>query len=318
MQNHVCRNDMISIAKLYYNGGKSQDEIAKLMNLSRPKVSRMLTLAKQRRIVEFRIDSSGQQRMQMAEDIRERYGLSAVLVSPAYPTREQSMESLSDTAGAFLNEHLRDGLKIGISFSTVVDHMVRRFAPARKISDASVYQLLGGTLVDSSFTDVRDSVRIMADKLSARPHYMQAPLVVGSTMLCDLLHKEAEIREHFDAFENLDIAVIGLGSSDPESCLLYKTGYITLEESNDLQAQGYKADICAHRLDDNGEEGDTFLRGRVMAIDLPVLRRIPIVMGVGLGEHRTDSILSAIRGKYINVLAIDEITAITLLAKDNE
>jgi len=70
MQNHVCRNDMISIAKLYYNGGKSQDEIAKLMNLSRPKVSRMLTLAKQRRIVEFRIDSSGQQRMQMAEDIR--------------------------------------------------------------------------------------------------------------------------------------------------------------------------------------------------------------------------------------------------------
>lgn len=317
MQNPVSRNDMISIAKLYYNGGKSQDEIAKLMNLSRPKVSRMLTLAKQRRIVEFRIDSSGQQRMQMAEAIKERYSLAAVLVSPAHPTREQSMESLSDTAGAFLNEYLRDGIHIGISFSTVVDHMVRRFSPARKVTDAAVYQLLGGTLVDSSFTDVRDSVRIMADKLTARPHYMQAPLVVGSTMLCDLLHKEAEIRDHFSAFEKLDIAVIGLGSSEPENCLLYKTGYITLEESQKLQEHGYKADICAHRIDENGNESDTFLKGRVMAIDLPILRKIPIVMGIGLGEHRTDSILAAIRGKYINVLAIDEITAITLLAKDN-
>ena len=48
MEHSKKRKDLIEVAKLYYYGNLSQDQIAKLMGLSRPKVSRLLAEARQK------------------------------------------------------------------------------------------------------------------------------------------------------------------------------------------------------------------------------------------------------------------------------
>jgi len=302
------------VAKLYYHSGKSQEEIADMLHTSRSKVSRMLTLARQRNIVEFKIDASGQQREHMSEEICKITGLKTVIIAPSATERIPSRENLARSACSFIDNQLTDGLKIGLSFSTVVDFLVRKFEPSRHVSGVSVYQMLGGSLVDMKFTDVRDSVRILADKLNATPHFIQAPLVVGNSLLRELLYEEARISDHFNQMKDLDMAIIGLSSIHPEENLLYKAGYITLDQTQSLLSTEYRANICAHCLDRNGNEGDTFLRDRTIAIELEDLKNIPTVLGVGAGSSRLDSIIAAVNGGYITALAIDETAAISIIA----
>ena len=79
MHNSVSRDDMILVSKMYYYGGMSQNEIADMLGTSRPKISRILSLAKQRNIVEFLIDPSGGPRERMAEFLKAQYKLDDVL-----------------------------------------------------------------------------------------------------------------------------------------------------------------------------------------------------------------------------------------------
>ena len=307
---------MILVAKLYYLGNMSQNDIAGMLGISRPKVSRMLSLARQRNIVEFVIDASGAQRERMREAIRNRYGLRSVLIAPSAPTPEQTLDNLALLSAAFLAGELRDGMRIGISFSTVVDTVIRRFTPAAPMERATVYQMLGGTLPETGFTDARDSVIMLAEKLHATPKIIHAPLVVGNTLLKELLLQEPEMASHFEALAHLDMALIGLGSAQADQCLLYKSGYITLEESAGLLRSGLAADICAHRMNELGQEQQTFLTGRIIGIDPAILKKTPTVMGIGAGAAKLQSILAAIHGGYIHVLAIDELAAIALMAHD--
>ena len=316
MHNSVSRDDMILVSKMYYYGGMSQNEIADMLGTSRPKISRILSLAKQRNIVEFLIDPSGGQRERMAEFLKAQYKLDDVLIAPSSPRPEQALDNLALLAGSYFGEKLKNDMNIGISFSTAVDALIRHFEPAHPASGATVYQILGGTMLETGFTDARDSVIMLADKITATPKVIHAPLVVGNPPLKELLLQEPEISGHFKALAHLDIALIGLGSSQPDQCLLYKAGYITLEESRQLLEQGLAADICARRMNDLGEEQETFLSERIVGIDLNTLRSIPTVIGIGAGASRVHSMMAAIHGKYISVLALDDMAAIALMAHE--
>lgn len=51
------RDTMMKVCKLYYIEDKTQSEIARLVGISRPQVSRLLTKAKNEGVVRIEIDS---------------------------------------------------------------------------------------------------------------------------------------------------------------------------------------------------------------------------------------------------------------------
>lgn len=315
MQNFMNRSNLVKVAKLYYIGNMSQEQIANIMGVSRPKISRMLKLCREKKIVEFKINTSSSSFSELSEKIKTYYNLKDVIIVPSCSNLEESKKNVGKASANYLNMQLKNKMMIGITWGSTMNYMVKYFEPDKSTDRSFIVQLSGGlhSQTQSMNLDARELVKALALKLDARWFLLQVPLVLQNKLLKKLLMEEPEIKTHYLMFDNLDIAFVGFGSSHPEESVTYKAGYITKIESEQLEASGAGADICGHRLDSEGRIVQTILSDRVLSIDLNTLKKIPTVVGIGAGEEKAHSIIAGVRGKYINTLIIDELAAITVM-----
>lgn len=313
MQNIMSRSNLIKVAKLYYIGNMSQEQIANILGVSRPKVSRMLKVCREKRIIEFKINTSSSSYSEMAKKIKEYFKLKDVIVVPSHSSLEESKANVGKVAAKYLNQNLKNKTIIGITWGTTTNYMVSNFHPDKTSDRSFVIQMSGGLHTQSMNLDGRELVKTLALKLKANWLLLQTPLVVQNKLLKKLLMEEPEIKRHFFMFNQMDIAFVGLGSSHPEESVTYKAGYISRSEAVQLEAEGAGADICGHRMDCNGNPIQTLLTDRVLSIELETLKKIPNVVGIGAGEEKAHSIIAGVKGKYINTLIIDELAAIAVM-----
>jgi DNA-binding transcriptional regulator LsrR (DeoR family) len=108
------------------------------------------------------------------------------------------------------------------------------------------------------------------------------------------------------------MAFLGVGSCDPYEGMMYKSGYLTLDETKQLIDMNAIGDLCGHRIAPNGDHIKTFLDQRIIAIDLEKLKKIPRKVALAAGRNKAESIIAACRGGYVDVLVTDEIAAMTI------
>ena len=77
------RDLLIKVAKLYYVEGRSQEEIAQEVHVSRPTVSRLLKTSISSGIVQIRIDDISSFGIELAKRIEDRFGIRHVIVAPS-------------------------------------------------------------------------------------------------------------------------------------------------------------------------------------------------------------------------------------------
>jgi DNA-binding transcriptional regulator LsrR (DeoR family) len=309
----ITRKDLIEVAKLYYHGNCSQEQIAEMMGLSRSKISRMLTMARTLRIVEFKISDSPIQIDKMEHRLKESLRLDSVRIIPSNMDPHKSLLAAGNAVSEYLNDIFCENIKFGISWGTTMDIAVSQFKPVRKYSSATIVQLIGGTPCPTVCADSRELTMRLAEKLSASYAILQAPLYVSNEEIRDALLSETEILKHFQLFSHLDAALIGLGSTIPSKSAAYKAGYITLKESTALVESGFATDLCGNRIYKDGTFRPNFMSGRLIAISAKQLRAIPQVMAVAIGEDKAEPIIVGAKGGFFNSLITDEIAAIALI-----
>ena len=107
-------------------------------------------------------------------------------------------------------------------------------------------------------------------------------------------------------FGNIDVAVIGIGSSKPEISAVYRSGNISKEDAENFVKLGVVGDLCGRQIDGNGNPCQTNISERIIGIDLNQLKKIKTVIGVVSGIEKAEVTLGCLRGSYINVLVVDE------------
>jgi len=307
------RSLLVKISELYYYENMSQLEIAKALQLSRPKVSRLLAQARRQGIVEISIADSVLFSFHHAQRLKELLGLSHVIVVPSGADKEQALLAAGRAAGNYLNEILHENMQIGISWGSAMDSLVQQFHPLRSMPSARILQLSGGVHTTAYNIDSRELTLRLARKLGAAYSILQAPLLVSCREVRDVLLREPELALHFRHFQSLDLALVGIGSMLPAQSMLYKAGYISLQESQAQIEAGFAADICANRIYKDGSIRPNAISDRLIAISLQQLRRIPNVLAVAVGEDKVLPILAAAKGGFIKTLITDEIAASSLL-----
>jgi len=313
MEDRLTRKDLIKVAKLYYLGNLSQAQIADSMGISRPKVSRMLTQARVQNIIEFKIKDFPMMMEEMSEKIRAHFSLEKVFVVPSAITPEQSKNNAGKAANTYLNSILRSDLQIGLSWGTTLQSMIRMFELKKRVSNISVVQLAGGVHTRNIGLDSQKMVCTFAEKLDATYSLLQAPLVVTSPTVRNLLVNEPEVRNHFARFEHLDIALIGVGSMEPEEANPYKAGYITLEQSHLLANTGFATDICGNRIYLDGTIRQNLLTDRLISISPEQIKKVPLVVSLAVGAEKAIPVIAAAKGKFVHVLIIDEVAALSIM-----
>lgn len=313
VNNKLSRRDLlIEVAKMYYIENASQEEIGRVTGFSRSNISRLLKACLEEKIIEFRINDTSSKGLELQEQIKRTYGLQQVIVVPTEVSNDKTKIRVAQAAANYLESVLQDGMLVGIAWGTTLYHLVQKFQP-KKYFTVDVIQLLGGIGSKRLDTDGQVLARNLADKLHGDCYLLQTPLIVQTKLLKDMLMQELHIKQHFALFKKADIAVIGIGSNIPEHSAVYRSGYITKKESEQLIKMGAMADICGHKVDIHGNLCDISLCEKIIGIDLTQLIKIPLVIGVASGVEKAEAVMASLRGKYLKVLVIDERTVIKVL-----
>lgn len=303
------------VAVWYYEDNMDQSEIAERIGRSRSMVSRMLQEARELGLVEIRVTFPLKTDTELETRLCRVFSLAQASVLASTPTDdyETLLRRLGRLGARCLQERLRDGIQIGIGGGTTV-HQVVRALPKTPLAQARVVQISGAVGSGDPVFDGPELTRWLAEKLSASYHPLHAPLIVKDENLAESLHQERTIAETLAWASQVDIALVGIGTLDPALSSLQRAGYLYQEDLAALQQVGAVGDISSRHLDINGNPVDLPLNRRVIGQDLETLRSIPIVIAVAGNVRKAPAILAALRGRFINVLVTDGVTAAEVLS----
>lgn len=240
------------------------------------------------------------------------FDLSNIIVVPSGFNLEETKINIGKAAALYLESVLEDGMSLGVAWGTSIYHMVKEFKPSKRLQ-VDVVQLLGGTGARDLDTDGLELARSFAKVLNGNSYILHAPLIVQNKALKDLLLLEPDILQHLERANKVDVAIVGIGSNRPEVSALFRAGYLTQEESEDLFRKGVVGDICGNQIDINGNLCPIDINERTIGIGLEQIKKIPLVIGLSAGVEKAEAILGSLRGNIISCLITDETTAVTLL-----
>jgi DNA-binding transcriptional regulator LsrR (DeoR family) len=304
-------------ARLYFLDDRSQDDVAAILGTTRSNVSRMLKQARDLGIVDIRIvDPTGRhQELELA--LRDRFGLADVRVLEAAPDTDV-LSGLGRLAARWLDETLRDGQVVALSWGQTLQAMVRATDGLVR-RDVEVVQLVGGlSALDSALTG-QELVRELSERMGARHRYLHAPALFGSAEALTVMLHEQAVADALDAAKAADIAVVGIGTPGlGSSRALLDTLGLSPAQRAEFDAAGAVGDVCARFYDLSGQEVRSVVNQRVLAVSLDDLRAIPRVAGVAAGPEKALGILGALHGRIIDVLICDEAAARSVLTLETD
>ncbi|MBM3708273.1 MAG: sugar-binding transcriptional regulator, partial [Actinobacteria bacterium] len=128
------------------------------------------------------------------------------------------------------------------------------------------------------------------------------------------LLQEQSIKKTYEFFNRVTIALVGIGAMYPKIVsTLINTGHINEEDFKSLKEHNAVGDIFSHFFDINGQICDSSLQGRLVAMPVKDLLKVPYSIGVAGRKEKAEAILGALRGKYINILITDNTAAERIL-----
>ena len=311
MSNNEERDELLSfVAEKYYLGDHKQTDIAEMIGLTRSAVSRMLTEARDKGIVEIIIHHPFKYDHNLEEELKAAFHLkhTAVVAFSNQPGYDQLRKQLGKAGSRLLSSLIKPGNKIGVAWGTTVQATIEAFEPI-PIHNALVVQLVGVLGSTRHSYSAQTLVEHLAQKIGGEGTYLYSPFIVENERTAASLLEDPAVEQSISIARKCDIALMGIGTTKPEYCSLYKGNHISLQTLETLQAADAVGDVCALYFDIEGNLAQVDFHQRRIGASLEGLKEIDIRLGVAGNPEKTQAILGAIRGDFINSLVTDNHTA---------
>lgn len=305
---------VVEIARLYYEQGRTQDDIAREFGISRSTVSRLLKRARDLGIVRFQIIDPNSVCSQVALQLEEKFNLKKAVVVEGDPDSDDLIKRDIGAAGAvLLSRMIRDGQTLGIFWGSTIYEVVRCLSP-KPTSGVKVVQFVGtvGNLLSHTHAD--QLARLIAQNFNGEWHLLPAPAVVENKETLQTFLNEPNIHRVLEMGKRSDMALAGIGLCD-ENASLARAGYIKPDEIRYLKTMGAVGEVGCRFFTADGEPCRSDVDERTISLTLEDLREIPVKIGLAGGVQKIEAIYGAIAGGYVNVLVTDLMTARRLMEK---
>lgn len=298
---------------LYYVAGRTQDEIAATMGISRQSAQRLVSLAVAEKLIKVRLDHPIAVCMELAEAVKAKYGLKRVEVVPTDPGSDSATVGVAEAGAAELERWLKqpDPLVIAMGTGRTLRAMVDQLPPM-ECPQHKIVSLTGNISPDGSAAYF-NVIYSMADAVKA-PHFpMPLPVIVSSREERDLLRRQPLVAPTIALGERSHVTFVGIGEMGAQAPLLVD-GFLRQDEMDELMAAGAAGEICGWIYGEDGKVLDHPVNERVASIAIPS-REASVVCGVARGRRKLRAIRAAALGGHINALITDEDAARHLLAR---
>jgi deoxyribonucleoside regulator len=312
MQHNYSDEQLRLAARLYYTDGLAQAEVARFVNVSQTKVSRLLALARERGIVRIMVAEYEPRNTLLEEQIARRFGLKsiAVIKTPGNLLNENRRSTVAHFGSAFIASLLPANGILAISGGRTLREVVEHL-PEDKTRQITVVQAMGNVDSNVGTVDASELGRLTAQRSGGLFFSINTPAFLPDKIMRDSLLALEQVRSVWQRLNQAAMALIGIGTLT--NSVFVDRRVFSPEDFQELEAAGAIGEICGRFFDKNGEECDSRWRDRVISIELEQLRRTPQVTGVVVGGDRAAAIAAALRGGLLKSLLIDESGALALL-----
>ncbi|WP_238625421.1 sugar-binding transcriptional regulator [Aggregatilinea lenta] len=307
---------MAKVAHLYHVEGLTQKDIGGRLALSQATISRLLKRAIDEKIVRTTVSLPAGVYADLEEQVRQRYNLREVIITDCVdPDNEYEIQrSLGAAAAFFVENTVRQGEIIGISsWSATLLAMVDAMHPISQATHAQVVQILGGVGQPGAEVHATRLTDRLAKLVNGTARFLSAPGIVGSIDARDILLNDPYVAETLALFEQVTLALVGIGSVQPSQLLASSGNIFSAAELGMLRQQGAVGDICLRFFGADGTPALTPLNERVIGMPLERLGCVERTVAISGGERKHAAVRGALQGRWINVLITDRFTAEYLL-----
>lgn len=303
-------NILVTIARMYYEQGMTQQEIADQLGLSRYKVLSMLRETREKGIVSIIVHDPDERCEELESELMKQFDLRAVrVVRSSKDNLDIVRADLARATLPVLSEYVKDGFRIGVGSGTTIAAVVKQIEsegiPFKKLS---YYPLMGGLNHSQPVFQINDLCRRLAQATSGSAFALYAPGIVKDSLTCRTLLAEPSISQITDCWNDLDVTMIGIGTL-VESLSEALRALFSDSDFRELDHHGAVGNICTRFYDTGGNACPMEIHQRMLNISFEQLRRVPVNIAVAGGIHKWRAIRSAMIGKIIDVLVTDEHTA---------
>lgn len=306
---------MLKCCVMYYENQMGQHEIAKKLGISRPTVSKLLKEAKERGYVRIEIVGPEEKNCyRLEKKLEEKFGLKEVIVVEDRHDAIFQKEELGSEVAKYLYRMIQEGDIIGVSMGTTLK-MIPQFTKVKKFNKIEFIPLVGGIGEADMSTHSNQLVVELSKGMGGTFKLLHGPAIVSNKNIINILREDKNIKDVFKSMDNMNIALVGIGSPIDENSNVIKNGYFNKSDVETFKQTKAAGDICLNVYDIDGNASNYEYNKCVFGMNIEKLRNVDKVVGVACGMQKVDAVLGALNGHYINVLAVNYSLAEALLEK---
>lgn len=315
----VEKNNFLSeICNLYYEANMTQSEIAQKFSTTRFKISKFLSEAKEKKIVEITIHRTYDHNSNLELALKERFNLKdAIVFDNSSSPSEDSLACLGELGANYINTIIEENLIIGIAWGKTLSNVIKNMHPRKKFP-ITVVQILGSAAKNNPLNDTPELIRELANSYDGKYKFLYAPMYIDNDYARKALIHEPVINDTLFLASKADIIITGIGTVDSIFSSSLWSNYLVKNEEKIAKDLGAAGCICGHIFDINGSELNLDLNQKLIGIDLATLHHTKYTVAIAAGKFKANAILGALRGNHINVLITDSSTAEKVLYSDEK
>jgi DNA-binding transcriptional regulator LsrR (DeoR family) len=294
---------LAQVASMYYEGERSQNEIAEELGVSRVKVYRLLKEAREEQIVKIVIDWPIDRDDQAEKQLIQAFHLKKALVLKT---------PMSDSASALI---LEDGMTLSVCLGRSTYEVIYAVRPTHR-AHVNVVQAMGSIPFATQDTDSSALARQLAQKLGGQVLYLPSPLLANNPEEAAVLRRQRSIERTLDASRSADILLVGIGSMNPETSRYVRADMIPADKLSALADEGAVGDMGGQFFTLSGNLHPCVYNQCMIGLTIEEMKQIPNTIAVAMGADKVKAILGGLRTGVIDVLCTDVLTARELLKID--
>lgn len=303
--------DALTAAQLYYLQDLTMDAIAAELHTSRSSVSRLLGHARDTGLVEIQVRSPLDAPRQLENDIRQKFGVVAHVVSvPDQISDVDRLDRVALYAARILGGFFDSNMSMGVAWGSTMSAISRNL-PSKATHNARIVQLNGAA--NPRTTGIAYASEILqrfGAAFGAAIQQFPVPAVFDDPDTRAAMWKERSVSRVVERQRTLDIAVFGLGSTFAEvPSHLYAAGYIDDSDLRALAADGVVGDVATVFYREDGTSDNIALNERSSGPGMDVLRGIARRVCVVSGAGKLRTLRGALAAGLITDLIVDVGTA---------
>lgn len=300
---------VLQIARLYYEQNKTQEDIAQQLLVSRSTVSRALRVARERGFIRTIVVAPSITAPRLEAWFRERFNLQHVVIVPGCGSTPEVLDSVGQTAATYLDYVVSEQTVLTVAGGRTLLSVGKQLRPAHR-PHLTIVPAMGGWVGDAAIS-ANEVVREFAVRWNAQAELLFAPAIVSDEIARQALWREDGIHLTLEKARQANIACISLAGikpdpTDPHHHYTRSSGRLAAEDQQQLLALGAIGETCAQFFNSEGQPVDIWNQAKTIALSFQDLKNIPTVIMVGAGIEKAQAFLGACRGGFITALIITE------------